>query len=147
MLRAAIAPEFERKAAAEKSWPEVTDCDRLDDAFEELNSSGIIALQDAGTTISDGISDVSEIWHRRGKKGVRGYCFYHGQDLERAIHGDGLTIAFGDMNDDQKEKAAIGVVVSEVLKRHGFEVEWNGDPETRLDLPTINWQRRLSTIE
>jgi hypothetical protein len=82
-LRAAVAPEFAKKAAAEPTWPECTDCDRLDVAFAELNSAGIIALQNAGMTMSDGLSDVAEVLRQRGRKGVRGYCFYHGQDLDQ----------------------------------------------------------------
>src|SRR5437763_809008 len=45
LLRAAVEPEFEKKAAAEKSWPAITDCDRLDRAFEELDARGVVALQ------------------------------------------------------------------------------------------------------
>lgn len=30
MLRSAVAPEFAKKAAAETSWPDETDCDRLE---------------------------------------------------------------------------------------------------------------------
>ena len=68
MLRAAVAPEFDKKAAAEASWPDTTDCDRLDQAFEELNSRGVIALHNAGYTMSDGISDVSEALQERGSR-------------------------------------------------------------------------------
>ncbi len=37
-VRAAVAPEFEKKTAAEAWWPDTTDCDRLDQAFERLKS-------------------------------------------------------------------------------------------------------------
>src|SRR5947208_586733 len=60
-LRAAVRPEFAKKAAAQASWPRRTDCDRLGEAFTELNSRGIIALHNAGLTMSDGISDVAEV--------------------------------------------------------------------------------------
>ena len=36
VLRAAVLPEFDKKASAERSWPDTTECDRLDDAFTEL---------------------------------------------------------------------------------------------------------------
>jgi hypothetical protein len=65
-LRSAVEPEFEKKSVAEASWPEETDCDRLDQAFESLNSNGIIALHNAGYTMSDGFSDVSEVLHESG---------------------------------------------------------------------------------
>jgi hypothetical protein len=143
MLRAAAGEEFEKKAAAEAAWPDTTDCDRLDAAFAELNARGIIALQNAGYTMSDGIGDTAQILHQRGRDAVIGYCFYHGQDLERAIAGAGLMLAFGDLDDDAARKAEIGRLVKGVLENRGFAVEWNGDPETRLNLPDIDWKRRL----
>jgi hypothetical protein len=142
MLRAAVAPEFERKAAAEASWPDTTDCDRLDHAFEELNARGVIALHNAGYTMSDGIGDVSQVLHERGRKGIKGYCFYHGQDVERAVAGGGLMVAFGDLDDDKTKKAEIGRLVKDVLQESGLAVEWNGDPETRLNVPGLAWKRR-----
>ena len=142
-LRAAIGPEFARKRAAEATWPTVTDCDRLDAAFEKLNASGIIALQNAGYTMSDGISDVSGDLHQRGsREGVQGYCFYHGQDLERVVAGEGLMLAFGSLDDDKTHKLAVGHRVREILEGRGFTVQWNGDAETRLNLPTLDWKRR-----
>jgi hypothetical protein len=144
MLRKAVAPEFDKKAAAEASWPDTTDCDRLDEAFENLNSRGIIALHNAGYTMSDGASDVSEVLHQRGRKGIRGYCFYHGQDVERAVEGAGPMIAFGDLDDDKTRKVEIGRLVKQALQEAGFAVDWNGDPETRLSIPGINWKRRCA---
>ena len=141
-LRSSVMPEFEKKAAAELSWPQETDCDRLDRAFEELNTKGIVALQNAGYTMSDGTSDVSEVLHERGRGGINGYCFYHGQDLERAVAGVGLWIAFGDLNAESAKKTEIGQIIRQVLEGHGFAVEWNGDPETRLSIPKFDWKRR-----
>jgi hypothetical protein len=141
-LRAAVRPEFAKKAAAQASWPSRTDCDRLDEAFEELDSRGIIALQNAGMEMSDGLSDVAEVLHQRRRKGVKGYCFYHGQDLERALAGAGLMLAFGDLDKDKRKKTEVGRSVKAVLESFGFLVEWNGDPETRLSIPGIDWKRR-----
>ena len=143
LLRAAVGPEFARKQAAEKAWPQTTDCDRLDAAFETLNATGIIALQNAGYTMSDGISDVSEALHQRGsREGVQGYCFYHGQDLERAVAGEGLMLAFGSLEDDETLKLGVGQRVREILESGGFTVQWNGDAKKRLNLPSLDWKRR-----
>jgi len=142
LVRAAVLPEFAKKAAAEATWPSTTDCDRLDAAFQALKSQGIIALQNAGYTMSDGISDVAEALHERGRDGVRGYCFYHGQDLERAVNGGGLMLAFGDLDDNKEQKKQIGSLVKEVVESFGVAAEWNSDPETRLSLPRIDWKRR-----
>lgn len=142
LLRAAVQPEFDKKAAAEAGWPAVTDCDRLDEAFAELNARGIIALHNTGYDMSDGIGDVSEVLHERGQKGVKGYCFYHGQDVERAVAGEGLMLAFGALDDDKARKMEMGQMVKDILESFGFTVEWNGDAETRLSLPNLDWKRR-----
>lgn len=142
MLRASVVSEFDKKSATEASWPNTTDCDRLDQAFAELNSRGIVALHNAGYTMSDGISDVSEVLGGQDRTGIKGYCFYHGQDTERAVEGGGLWIAFGDLHDDPLKKTEIGHLVKDVLQASGLTVEWNGDPETRLNLPKLDWKRR-----
>lgn len=143
-LRAEVEPEFSRKANEEATWPRQTDCDRLNVVFAELSVRGIIALQNAGYTMSDGHSDVAEELCRRGKKGVRGYCFYHGQDLEGAVAGRGLMLAFGDLGDDQQKKVKVGCLVKDLLEEFGFTVQWNGDPKTRISLPGIVWKRRYT---
>ncbi|WP_254508408.1 DUF6891 domain-containing protein [Anatilimnocola floriformis] len=147
MLRAAVEPEFAAKAAAEEDWPEETDCDRLDGAFEELNDGGIIALHNAGYTMSDGLSDVSEELHERGRDQVRGFCFYHGQDLERAVDGGGLMLAFGAIPDEPAKNKKIGELLKYTLEEWGFTVEWSGDVGTRLSLPTLDWKRSLEQSE
>lgn len=145
MLRRAVDEEFEKKAAAEATWPAETDCDRLDRTFEKLNDEGIIALHNAGYTMSDGLSDVGEVLSEYGRHGIRGYCFYHGQDLERAVNGGGLMLAFGDLDSDAKQKIAIGQFVKQALEDQGFVIEWNGDPESRLNIPNLDWKRREPT--
>lgn len=142
VLRAAVGPEFARKRAAEATWPQTTDCDRLDAAFKALDAAGIIALQNAGYTLSDGLDDVAEVWHRRGRTGSSGYCFYHGQDLERAVAGHGVMLAFGSFGDNPDNKLQVGRSIQATMERHGLRVEWNGDAETRLNLPSLDWKRR-----
>jgi hypothetical protein len=144
-LRAAAQTELRAKKAAEASWPAVTDCDRLDAAFAELERSGLIALQNAGYTMSDGHSDVGDVLARRERDQVKGFCFYHGQDLERAVEGGGLMLAYGDLDAEPGAKTAVGHLVAAALRRAGFEVEWNGDPEKRIFLPRVDWKRRLRT--
>jgi hypothetical protein len=143
-LRAAVPEEFAKKTAREASWPEVTDCDRLDRAFAELETRGIVALQNAGTTMSDGLDEVDEARSARGADSITGYCFFHAQDLERALAGHGLLLAFGAFRDDDASKVEVGRTIRTVLQQHGLATEWSGDPKTRIQLPKIDWQRRLA---
>lgn len=144
MLRSAVASEFEKKTQAERSWPDETDCDRLDRVFDYLNTTGIIALQNAGYTMSDGLDDVGEELSRRGRDNVKGYCFYHGQDLDRAVLGQGLMLAFGDLDDDKAGKTEIGNLVRNAFESHGFRTEWSGDSESRINILNLDWKRRKS---
>lgn len=94
--------------------------------------------------MSEGIGDVGEELDRRGRAGGRGYCFYHGQDLDRAVSGGGLMLAFGVLDDDKAAKTEIGRLVETSLESEGFRTDWNGDPETRINIPDIDSKRRTA---
>ncbi len=141
-MRRFIVSEFAAKVAAEKSWPAETDCDRLDQVFTALDAAGICSLQNAGYTMSDGHSDIGEKLDERGMKNFHGYCFYHGQDLERAVNGEGLMLAFGDLKADPANKTKVGHEICAIVEKAGFKTDWNGDPETRITIPKLDWKRR-----
>jgi hypothetical protein len=143
-LEAFIESEVQRKVAAESSWPAETDCDRLDSVFYDLHEEGICALSNAGYTMSDGYSDVAEAVANAPAGHYHGYCFYHGQDVERAVAGAGVMIAFGDLRDDSERSVVVGQRVAEVLKLAGFEVSWDGTVATRINLPSFDWKRRYA---
>lgn len=132
------------KREAEKSWPAVTDCDRLDAIFAALERNGIIALQLAGIAMSDGLDEVDETYRERGgnASGVIGYCFYHVQDIHRAILGQGLMLAFGAFSNDTAKSEAIGHRIVAEIERAGFHVTWNGKKEQRIKIDELRWQKR-----
>jgi hypothetical protein len=141
--RAVADEEFESKRTAEASWPAQTDCDKLDQVFARLDAAGICALQNAGYTQSDGRSDVEQALDERGRGKYLGYCFFHGQDLERAVDGNGLMLAFGDLRDDKKKSALVAERICDELKAAGFAVTWSGDVGRRIEIAQIDWKRRL----
>lgn len=142
-VRKALADAFAEKARVEKTWPPETDCDRLDRVFAQLNAQGICALQNAGYTMSDGIADVSEELARHPRGHFQGYCFYHGQDLERALAGLGLMLAFGDLREDKNKSVLVGKSIQAAFERAGFRTSWDGTAATRIDVLQIDWKRRL----
>jgi hypothetical protein len=106
-------------------------------AFAELDRRGIIALQNAGYTMSDGWSDVAEQRHRAEQKGrvMRGGVFYHGQDAARARAGGPLYLAFGSFADDPEHEPlslALARETCEVLLAHGLKTTWNGSIDSRI---------------
>jgi hypothetical protein len=143
-LREMIAEEVQRKRAEERTWPAVTDCDRLDRVFESLEEQGILALQNAGYTQSDGLSDVCQFYHEAGgeRSGIEGYCFYHGQDLERVMASGELCLAFGHVSGEDEPGVEIGCRIKRTFEAAGFTVEWDGSVKTRLLVKDIRWQRR-----
>ncbi|MBU7579232.1 MAG: hypothetical protein KAF27_02000 [Porphyrobacter sp.] len=134
--------EMAAKRAAEAGWPAVTDCDRIDRAFAALEASGILALHNAGMTTSDAHGDAWDLINRDPKGTWRGFAFYHGQDVEQALAGRGLFIGFDAVAEGAAAKQAIGAAILAALTAQGLAGDWNNDPETRILVPTIVWQRR-----
>jgi len=144
-ITAAVDAAFAVREQDKATWPRVTDCDKLDQVFVALNALGMIALQNAGYTQSDGYGDIGEFYHRRSDRNkVIGYCFYQGQDLARAVNGEGLHLAFGPMDpqNEATEGPRIGGMIVEELERLGFAVQWNGTFAERIYIPAIDWKRR-----
>lgn len=142
LLRAAVAPELDRKAEAEKSWPAVTECDRLDQVFEALDAQGILCLQNAGYTRSDGHEDAQERLSQVPAGRYWGYLFYHGQDLEGAVDGEGLWLAFDHVNGEPPEILKVGLAVNEALLKAGFSTQWNETHDRRIHVIPLDWKRR-----
>jgi uncharacterized protein DUF6891 len=141
---ALAAAEYREKEEDEAVWPQQTDCDRLDVAFEDLWAQGVVALHNAGYTMSDGLDDVAEAAAEQGDANHWGYCFYHGQDVERAVASGDLMLAFGDLNPDDRRKAEAGRVVLAALRSKGLAASWDGDAEKRIQV-SLQWKRRLAT--
>ena len=148
-LRNQVMGQFREKLAAEKSWPKVTDCDRLDKGLDSLRMQGIVVLQNAGYTQSDGIDDVAELYHEAGGElsDIKGYCFYHGQDLARVVATGELWLSFGDIIGTDQKGIEIGERIIKVLKSCDLNIEWDGSIETRLLVKGIRWQRRQKSVE
>lgn len=132
------------KLADEKNWPLLTDWDRLDAAFTVLRDGGIIALHDAGMTLSEGLTEVSEEYHAAGAEdsGAVGYCYYHWQDIEIAIKGHGLMLAFGDIAGDPLQGVGIGRRVVAAVEQAGFTTSWNGEVDRRIEISEFVWRKR-----
>ena len=57
-IEASVDSEFAALEKEKKRWPAVTDCDKVDAVFRALNERGLIAVQNAGYTQSDGYDDI-----------------------------------------------------------------------------------------
>jgi bifunctional non-homologous end joining protein LigD len=106
---------------------------KMDPIFAAL-AKDLVVLQDAGTTQEDGFSDCSEEFRARGGSdaGLRGFCFYTRQDLNRAKRSSQLCLAFWGAPDGTDEAMVdVGERVVNAFREGGFTVDWSGSPKTR----------------
>ncbi|MFP2924750.1 DUF6891 domain-containing protein [Pyxidicoccus sp. 3LG] len=139
---------LERQIAEELHWTQPTLNDAITRAFEELEGKGIIAMEDAGGSLSDGWAEVTRA-AKDSAPPARGATFFHGQDVERAVMGQGLMLAFGAFDTyfqlDDAASPEIAREVRDTLARHGIQTEWDGSIERRIHIPPFPWRKRRST--
>jgi hypothetical protein len=140
-----IDKAYSERLREQSTWPTVTDFDKIVQAFDKLNSSGIIALHNAGMTRQDGEGDSEEIHDDLLKKGIitKGFCYYHWQDVERVVDDSHLYIGFGDFNNNDKDALEIGKQVAAALEEQGFKLNWDNTVATRIEITNIKWQKRF----
>lgn len=133
--------------ADQVNWPAVTDCDRLDAAFADLEAEGIVARQNFSCCGSCG---AAEIWDEADAleetgKPVDGYAFYHMQDTESAADGYGLYLNYGAAEDGEEAAVAIGHRIVRQLENHGLKTDWDGSIRKRIGL-SLDWKRRQHEV-
>jgi hypothetical protein len=127
----------------EATWPDVTDCDRVDAAFEALEADGIVCRQNFSCCQTCGSAEIAdEVAAEREAGGeVAGYAYYHMQDTDSAVDGGGLHLAYGSVADEEAPTVAIAQRIVSALEREGLAVNWNGEVRTRIHVPLV-WRRR-----
>lgn len=139
-----------------QSWPAVTDCDRLDAAFEDLNSRGIMARHNWSCCGNCGASEIYEEFERLGHKwngiAIVGYAFYHQQDTEGAASGGGLFLSYGSTQECESREQweatslAIGRQICQALRERGLDTSWDGSFKKRIQV-SMDWKRRASPAQ
>jgi hypothetical protein len=157
------AAEINRRATLlemEKgTWPEETDCDRLDRVESALREQGILLWQvspccDTCTRseLSDRIDDLNDRYP--GFRGsVRGYAFFIDQNVPEALaENTQLSVYLGygwispddsEVPDDVYKLNALSIAheVWGCLRDEGFGPDWDGDLSHKIGI-SLNWQRR-----
>jgi len=129
-------------------WSGSTDCDRLDAAFAELEADGVISRHNFSCC---GTCGAAEIWDeiysaKDAGKPARGYTFYHMQDTESAVDGDGLCLNYGACEEGPEADIAIGHEIVARLRQHDIKAEWDGSIERRISVP-LDWKRRRHNLQ
>jgi hypothetical protein len=149
-IREHVTREYNKHEEKSKMWQKPTDPDRLVDAFDKLRRQKIVALHNAGYTQEDALYDVKEVWEDLEDIDVHpvGYCYYHGQDIERAIEDNILCIGFyGKKEKNDKEAIMIGNTIVNVLKESGFEVNWNNTASKRIEIQDFEWHNAFTSYD
>lgn len=153
-----------QKMRAQKKWQTPTSWDKLAQAFDNLCQQKIIALHNAGNTISEGEEEISEMFFRVNEECDEefriepiGYCFYHQQDVDYNMEGSNdLTLSFGNIeiidddcmyNNSKEKSVAIGKMIVNELIKQGFEVEWEEVIEKRINIINLQLQKKVRELE
>ena len=119
---------------------------RLRNVFDLLNRERIIAIHFAGYTLDDGFDEVDTVFDFMKSNNIprRGYCFYHQQDIERAMDKSiqCLYLAFHSLNGDVQLATEVGERISELLAENGFDVEWDNSPDSRIKINNFLWDKK-----
>ena len=125
------------------------DFTNLKNAFLDLTKENIISIHNAGYDIEEGIQDSFELFtHLRNNKfSPIGFCFYTFEDIENVLEENDLAIAFGDFEYDEKKGLEIAKKIVDVLKGHGFEIDWNESTDERIMIKGFDWKKHFDGKE
>ncbi|MFD9005573.1 DUF6891 domain-containing protein [Streptomyces sp. NPDC059582] len=130
---------WRERLAEQATWREITDPERLTDAFEALDASGITARENFTCCRSCGSA---EIGAERGE-GARGFVYFHSQCTQSAAAGHGLTLFYGGFDGSAETTAAVGGEVVAALDAAGLSTSWDGSPDTAIQVTGLTWHKRL----
>jgi hypothetical protein len=131
--------EFATYLAAQETWPDLLDADRLIRAFRDLEMAGIVARENFTCCQSCGIAEIGGEVPEGGT--ARGYVFCHFQDVQSAVAGHGLYLAYGTFGEEADGTARVGEEVVATLRRQGLPTDWDGSAGRRIHVP-LTWRRR-----
>ena len=142
-IRVWVDAAFDEHAFDSRTWPQVTDCDRLDAAFKALRKKGIVARQNFSRCQTCGHSEIEDEIKDEEKKGgpVSGYVFFHMQDTDSAVEGHGLHLAYGAVTGEEADTIETAKTVVETLQEAGLETEWEGTTSRRIAVK-VDWKKR-----
>lgn len=139
----------------QKTWLQETDCDRLDEAFAELDRAGIVARQNFACCITCGRNamwrDIASAYADgvRDNSPIIGYVFFHQRDAEQAVRNGYLWLAYSSTKTETtagEHTKQIAQIIIQTLERHGFRVSWEGEISKRILIENLKWQHRRSEL-
>lgn len=124
-------------------WEGETDPERITAVFEGLDARGIVARENFTCCRGCGLAEIGAERGEAGTETVRGFVFFHTQCTEAAARGGGLSLYYGGFDGSQETTAAVGREVAAALTGAGLSVKWDGSPGSAIDVPDLDWRKRL----
>ena len=144
-LRKMISEKYLQHQNESINWTHPSDFDKLVTIFDELINERIICLHNAGLTKSDGEGDCMEAIERVEELGIKaiGFCYYHSQDLARAVDPEihNLFLGFDSPTQDDKEALFVANKIIDKLNAGGFETNWPGTVDQRIEIKNFYWKK------
>ena len=148
-IRAIVDQLWSERLAEQSTWHDLSDADRLDAAFTELEAAGLVARMAFTCCGSCGVAEIGDEVPQGAT--ARGFVFFHQQDGDVLAEPDPyLYLSYGAFcgpmtNDVEGRKATeeIGQLVARYLDAHGLQVDWDGTIAQRIRLFDLDWRRRL----
>ncbi|MQY02932.1 DUF6891 domain-containing protein [Actinomadura macrotermitis] len=143
LVREVAAAGLASYRVEQRGWTGMLDAERLLAAFRDLDAAGIVARADFTCCQTCGFTEIGA--ERPAGEEPRGFVFCHGQDVDGAIEGHGVYLAFGTFQEDG-DVVAIAEQVIVALHRRGLAAKWYGNVNKRIHVP-LTWRRRLPAAE
>lgn len=128
---------WKERLAEQATWPERTDADAVEAAFEQLDSQGVVARANFACCSSCARMEIGA----EMEDDSRGYVFFHYQTTETAVQSGELYLYFGAREPHSAEDVA-GEIVGR-LEDEGLPVLWNGEADTAIKVAPIEWRKRI----
>lgn len=133
------------KKREEEGWPILTDCDRLEAAFDALEDQGLIAIHAAGFSLEEARLDAMQEFSGRGGAGagLKGVVFYTLQDVATALETHALPVHVSACRPGEAQAdAAVAALVRRALEGAGLSLAAPGDDPAVVTLAPIEWRKR-----
>lgn len=122
-----------------------SDMIRLENAFDELARAGIIAKHNywcCGGCVGGVLQAEYNGYSEAQRETTIGYVYYHEQSAERAINNGYLQMYYGSLpvieDGGRGDDRFIGEMIAKALCENGFAPEWDGDPNSFIDLSNFS---------
>jgi hypothetical protein len=144
-LKQTIHQKYKQHQKEALQWAKPTGFDKLAKVFDQLIAQKIVCLHNAGYTKQDGEGDCMETIERLNELGVKaiGFCYYHSQDLARAVdpNARNLYLGFDSVTQNDVEALQVAQMIVVGLKENGFQINWPGTVTQRIEIVNIDWKK------